>query len=181
LPPSFSRHVWILNFLWRITGEIHLVQPKATNDGFVVQGGGLTETENLTAEQMLGGECERMNARLAAADDDAGLSTDELIARFIVFKLSRFASVTSEDLRQTVTTIATRRYSDTLRCCDKVQQTPTIIAISYTVCCIFKPTGIIMFSCSKIILIFTVFLWGIETESGIYKFASICYAAVFLI
>jgi len=87
----------------------------------VVQGGSWMETANMTTEQMLAGECERLNARLAAAAADAaGLSRDELIARFIARKMSRFASVTGEELRQTVTTIATRRYHNTLRCCDEV-------------------------------------------------------------
>jgi len=74
--------------------------------------------ENMTTEQQLGGECERLDARFAV-DDAAGLTTDQLITRYIARKMHQFG-VTDAELRRTVTTLVSRRFGDLFTCCQQV-------------------------------------------------------------
>jgi len=78
------------------------------------------EAENMTTAQRLVAECERLDAKFAA-DAGADLSRDELVARFIARRMSNFADA-DEQLRQSVTTMATRRYDNMFTCCDKVER-----------------------------------------------------------
>jgi len=78
------------------------------------------EAENVTLEQRLVAECERLDAKFAGDDAaGAGLTRQELIARFIARKMVQFG-VTDGELRRTVTTMVTRKYDEMFTCCDKV-------------------------------------------------------------
>jgi len=84
----------------------------------VLQIGSRTEAENMTTDERLAGECERLDARFAA--DGVDLHRDERITCFITCKMNNLG-VTDEELRQTVTSMVRRRYDDMFRCCDKVK------------------------------------------------------------
>lgn len=76
------------------------------------------EGENVTVEQRLVGECDRLAARLGG--DAANLTRQQLIARYIARKMHRFG-VADVELRQTVSTMLRHRFDNMTTCCEEVE------------------------------------------------------------
>lgn len=87
------------------------------------------EAGNMTMEQQLVGQCERLDARLAGdATADSNLTRNELIARYIARKMHRFG-VTDAELRQSVSALLRRRFHDMSTCCQQVETEPKIACV----------------------------------------------------
>jgi len=73
----------------------------------------------MTMEERLVAECQRLDA-MFTSDADAGLTREELIARFIARKMQRL-QVSDAEIRDNVTAMLRRRYGDMTGCCVKVE------------------------------------------------------------
>lgn len=87
------------------------------------------EAGNMTMEQRLVGQCQRLDARLAGeATAVSNLTRNELVARYIARKMNRFG-VTDAELRQTLSALLRRRFRDMSTCCRQVETEPKIACV----------------------------------------------------